>query len=430
MARRSIEDVMNDIEDFLAGCKSAGFSSNKIAVPKDEFDELFGELKVKLPAEIDRCKKIMRNKEAILMNARKESDTILQEANITATHLIEETTIVQQANQQAYDTVEMARAQANEIVANAIAEANEIRLGSMQYTNDIMMGIRNYVEATMNAERANYENLLQTLNNDFVTVNANLEEIQSQIIEFTGDPNSVTKAPVMRTVADTTVKEEPRQRASVAQKVRQAVGMKEEKADKMPNKPSVDIPDFISSGEPVVPNETPLEVNVQPKKEPVDGNSVQVPSGIRKDNEKSVAQAIANSPMGEVAVTADSLVGNIEEESGVVGSVGVAPSTVTAEEGSEKKVKKKIIRKRNPVIHTPQTAQEAVAKTVEAANVNKTEKTVYKANGEQAREVPPMEGNVKRGPRVGRGEVTDSPVNTEGTVSVGTIDDFSMDKKY
>ena len=157
MARRSIEDVMIDIEEFLASCKSAGFSSNKIAVPKDEFDDLFGELKVKIPAEIDRCKKIMRNKEAILINARKEADTMLAEANVTAQQLIAETTIVQQANQQAYDTVEMAKAQANEIIANAVAQANEIRLGSMQYTNDIMVGIRNYVEATMNAERANYE---------------------------------------------------------------------------------------------------------------------------------------------------------------------------------------------------------------------------------------------------------------------------------
>ena len=224
MARRSIEDVMIDIEEFLAGCKSAGFSSNKIAVPKDELEDLFGELKVKIPAEIDRCKKIMRNKEAILVNARKEADTILAEANNTAQQLIAETTIVQQANQQAYDTVELAKAQAKEILDDAVAQANDIRLGSMQYTNDIMIGIRNYVEATMNAERANYENLLQVLNNEYMNANANIEEVQTQIIEFTGNPDSVRQAPVMKT-ADEQKKEEPKQKLSVSQKVRQAVGM-------------------------------------------------------------------------------------------------------------------------------------------------------------------------------------------------------------
>ena len=63
MARKSIEDVMNEIEDFLNSCSTKALSSNKVIVPRDEFDELFGDLKVKIPAEIDRCKKIMRNKE-------------------------------------------------------------------------------------------------------------------------------------------------------------------------------------------------------------------------------------------------------------------------------------------------------------------------------------------------------------------------------
>lgn len=414
MARRSIEDVMVDIEEFLASCKSAGFSSNKIAVPKDEFDDLFGELKVKIPAEIDRCKKIMRNKEAILMNARKEADTILADANVTAQQLIAETTIVQQANQQAYDTVELAKAQANEIINNAVAQANEIRLGSMQYTNDIMIGIRNYVEATMNAERANYENLLQTLNNEYVTANANIEEIQTQIIEFTGDPNSVTQAPVMKTATESSKKEESKHKSGITQKVRQAVGIKEEKVDKAaPVKGTVEIPDFVASGEAVVPNETPLEVSA---------SQVSSAQNIPSDNISS---------QQEVAAALDPIQGDLDAESGIVGTVGVAPShNQENQDGTEKKVKKKIIKKRNPVIHTPQTAQEAVAKTVEAANANKTEKTVYKANGEQAREVPPMEGKVKRGPRVGRGEVTENTVSTDEKVSVGTIDDLSMDNKF
>ncbi len=431
MARRNVEDVMNEIEDFLAGCKASGFSSNKIAVPRDEFEDLFGELKVKIPAEIDRCKKIMRNKEAILMNARKEADTILREASSTAQQMVSETAIMQQANQQAYETVEMAQAQANDIIASAVAEANEIRLGSMQYTNDIMMGIRNYVEATMNAERANYENLLQTLNNDFMIANANLEEIQTQIVSFTGDPNSVTKAPAMKAPGEVEKRTEGRQKTSVAQRVRQAVGMKEEKTEKPVHKPSVDIPDFITSGDAVVPNETPLEVSAKREAKP-EGNTpqgVQVPSNLRRQNEKSVAQAIANSPIAETQAARTNVGGTVEE--GVVSGVGVAPSTgfdATDENGAEKKVKKKIIKKRNPVIHTPQTAQEAVAKTVEAAVANKSDMTVYKANGEQAREVPPMEGKVKRGPRVGRGEVTEAATTTEDGVSMGVIDDLSMDK--
>lgn len=420
MARRSIEDVMNDIEDFLASCKTAALSSNKIVVPKDEFEDLFGELKVKIPAEIDRCKKIMRNKEAILMNARKDADKVIADANAMAQQMVAETTIVQQANQQAYEMVEMAKAQADEIVATAIAQSNEIRLGSMQYTNDIMMGIRGYVEATMEAERANYENLLAVLNNDLMVANANIEEVQSQIVQFTGDPNSVTKAPQMKTVADKDNRGETRQKTSVAQKVRQAVGMKEPREEKIDSKPNVEIPDFVSSGETVVPNETPL-------------NAVNVPDNSAKQTEITESVPVeSEKPVGNPFV--ETSLFDVTEESAVIGTPKVAPSTMQDlsedGDGAGKKVKKKIIKKRNPVIHTPQTAQEAVAKTVEAATANKTEKTVYKANGEQAREVPPMEGKVKRGPRVGRGEVSEAAATSEETKSVGTLDDFSMEKKY
>ena len=94
-----------------------------------------------------------------------------------------------------------------------------------------------------------------------------------------------------------------------------------------------------------------------------------------------------------------------------------------------KKVKKKIIKRRNPVIQTPQTAQETVAKTVEAAAATKGDKTVYKANGEQAREANPMEGRVKRGPRVGRGMVEENGTPAEGT-SLGVVDDFSLGDKF
>ncbi len=474
MARKSIEDVMNEIEDFLNSCSTKALSSNKVIVPRDEFDELFGDLKVKIPAEIDRCKKIMRNKEAILMDARKTADGIIAEASAKAQQMVSETEVMAQANQTAYETVEMARVQANEMLAQAVAEANEIRLGSMQYTNDIMLGIRNYVEATMEAERANYENLIQTLNNDYMIADANLLEIQNQIVEFTGNPNSVTKAPKMKTMkpiqAQRKPDEEPRAKRSMMDKVKQAVAGKEE--PKKNAGPGVNIPDFITSGETVVPNETPLEANlsasgkgqeqmhsaVKPAESGMvaeaQGTTANVPNrntAFRDKNEASVTAAPHNQTSAldvQAAAKRESapLSGTQTEN---IARMEVKSQPAAAPEGTAgapRKVKKKIVKKRNPVMHTPQTAQETVAKTLEAAAAAKTDKTVYKANGEQAREIPPMEGRVKRGPRVGRsmvdetaeGGVTDTAATAESAFevtmepmgkSMGVVDDFSMDGK-
>ncbi len=409
MAKKSIEDVLNEIEDFMNSCKTTTLSTNKIIVPRDEFDEIFEDLKVKIPAEIDRCKKIMRNKDAILMDARKNADEIIAQANNQAAQLVSETVIMEQANQKAYETVEMARVQANDILSRAVSEANEIRLGSMQYTNDIMTGIRDYVEATLAAERSNYENLVEQLNNDYLVANANLDEIQNQIVEFTGDPNSVKKAPHIKTALDN--KNEPeqtKQKQKMVQKVKQAVGMKGEKGSAKQSaqtevsqpaaKPAVDIPDFISTGEKVVPNETPLATDKISTSE-----NVVASAETASTNEQINSEGTENQP---------------------------------------KKIKKKVVRKRNPVIHTPQTAQETVAKTVEAAAAARNiDKTVYKANGEESRDVPPMEGRVKRGPRVGRGLVeehiqgedvilVDTEPDTADAKSLGVVDDFSNGEKF
>lgn len=411
MARKSIEDVMNEIEDFLNSCTPKALSSNKVIVPRDEFDELFSDLKVKIPAEIDRCKKIMRNKEAILMDARKTADGILAEASAQAQQMVSETAIMAQANQTAYETVEMARVQANEMLAQAVAEANEIRLGSMQYTNDMMLGIRNFVEATMEAERANYENLIQALNNDYVIADANLTEIQNQIVDFTGNPNSVTKAPKMKTVkpikTERRAPEEPKTKSSMMDKVKQAVTGKEDA--KKNEGPGVNIPDFIASGSSVVPNETPLEPTVSLSNKPASAVSRPAPSSQPEQRAHSVNMGAADSNARSSESAA--YVGPEQPAAGAMtdeSAVRQDEMSGQAVEGGPRKVKKKIVKKRNPVMHTPQTAQETVAKTLEAAQAVKTEKTVYKANGEQAREIPLTEGRIKRGPRVGRGMVDET----------------------
>jgi len=66
MAKKGIEEMISEIEIFIDNCKYKPLSSSMIIVPKDDLEQMLNELKLKLPNEIERCKKIMRNKEAIL----------------------------------------------------------------------------------------------------------------------------------------------------------------------------------------------------------------------------------------------------------------------------------------------------------------------------------------------------------------------------
>ena len=97
-----IEQIIEEIEEFIDGCKYKALSNTHIIVDKDQIDELLHELKVKTPDEIKRYQKIISNKEAILADAREKANALINEATVHTNELINEHEIMQQAYAQAH----------------------------------------------------------------------------------------------------------------------------------------------------------------------------------------------------------------------------------------------------------------------------------------------------------------------------------------
>lgn len=186
MAKKGIEEMISEIEIFIDNCKYKPLSSSMIIVPKDDLEQMLNELKLKFPNEIERCKKIMRNKEAILADARTRADSIITESVAEANKLVDQSQIVELANIRANEILDMARSQADQIVNEANADANEIRLGSMYYTKDKLTEVSNYINATLEAEKTNYDNLIQSLQSNLDIVLNNTNEINGDIANMTG----------------------------------------------------------------------------------------------------------------------------------------------------------------------------------------------------------------------------------------------------
>ena len=186
MGKKGVEEMINEIEIFIDNCKYQPLSSNKIVVPKDEFEKLLSELKLKLPSEIERCKKIMRNKEAILASARTRSDAIISESVNEANRLVDTNHITELANIRANEILEAAKAEADRILSDANAEANEVRLGAMNYTKQKLSDMRNFFAATLEADRENYKNLIDSLENSVFTLETNMSEVDTSIGLLTG----------------------------------------------------------------------------------------------------------------------------------------------------------------------------------------------------------------------------------------------------
>ena len=110
-----IEQLIDELEEYIESCKPKFMSNSEIIVNKDEIDELLRELRMRTPEEIKRYQKIISNKEAILNDARAKAQALIDEATVHTNELISEHEIMQQAY-----------AQANGIVATAAKQAREI----------------------------------------------------------------------------------------------------------------------------------------------------------------------------------------------------------------------------------------------------------------------------------------------------------------
>lgn len=189
MGKKGVEEMIDQIEIFIDNCKYQPLSQNKIVVHKDELQSMIQELKLKLPSEIERCKKIMRNKEAILADARTRSDAIITESVNEANRLVDQHQITELANIRANEILEMARNQAQQIVDQASEEANEVRLGAMYYTKDKLAEMRDIFTRIHDMEKENYRTLIESLENDNYVIETNMSEMEANINLLTASSN-------------------------------------------------------------------------------------------------------------------------------------------------------------------------------------------------------------------------------------------------
>ena len=126
-----MEQIIEEIEEYIDSCKFQPLSSTKILVNKDELEELLTELRMRTPEEIKRYQKIISNKEAILADAQAKADAIIAQAQVQTSELVSEHQIMQQAYAQANEVVMIATKQAQEILDNATKDANDIRMGAI-----------------------------------------------------------------------------------------------------------------------------------------------------------------------------------------------------------------------------------------------------------------------------------------------------------
>jgi len=120
-------EVLNSIEKIEDLIEKGWNVFGASMVNKNEILDLLKEVRVKLPDEVKQAKWIKEERQRILLEAQKEAEMIIKEAENRIVSMVDENEITRKA----YD-------QANETIINAQKTSREIKQGSLEYADEVL----------------------------------------------------------------------------------------------------------------------------------------------------------------------------------------------------------------------------------------------------------------------------------------------------
>lgn len=172
-----MEQIIDEIEEYIDSCKFKALSNNIILVNKEELEEYLSDLRNKTPEEVKRYQKIISNKEAILADAQAKADQIIAAAQVQTNELVSEHQIMQQAYAQANEVVMLATKQAQEILDAAQNEANALRMNAMAYTDGQLKGIEEILSGAIDTSKARNDSFVSSMQSFLDVVTANRAQL-------------------------------------------------------------------------------------------------------------------------------------------------------------------------------------------------------------------------------------------------------------
>ena len=179
MSSSRIEQIIEEIEEYVESCRFQPLSTTKIVVNKEELEELLRELRLKTPDEIKRYQKIISNKDAILADAQSKADNIIADAQAQAREMVTQTEIMKAAYAQANETINEANQQAQGILDSAQFDANNIRVSAIGYTDELLSNLSDIMGNTLADVGEKYSSFMGSLQSCYDIVNKNRSELNA-----------------------------------------------------------------------------------------------------------------------------------------------------------------------------------------------------------------------------------------------------------
>ncbi len=127
----SVLQLLDELEEIMDSSRAVPFS-NKVSVDKEEIYDIISEIRMKLPNELKQSKWVIEERNKILIDAQKEADEIVKNAEERLVRMIDDNEVTKKA----YD-------QAANIIESAKKTAKKMRLGAMEYSESVLSDAEN-----------------------------------------------------------------------------------------------------------------------------------------------------------------------------------------------------------------------------------------------------------------------------------------------
>ena len=118
--------LIDKLDDLVHNAKQVPLT-DQVRVDKEEIYDILDQMRATIPEEIKQARWIVKERQEMLAEAKREAERIVKEARERQTRLVSEQEITKAAERAAEDIIEDAR-----------AREREIRLGAEDYADEIL----------------------------------------------------------------------------------------------------------------------------------------------------------------------------------------------------------------------------------------------------------------------------------------------------
>ena len=119
-------ELIDKLDDLIHNARAVPLT-DQVRIDREAIYDLLDQMRSTIPEEVKQARWIVKERQEMLAEAKREAERIVKEARDEQARLISEEEVVKQAERQA-----------EEIIEDARAREREIRLGAEDYADDIL----------------------------------------------------------------------------------------------------------------------------------------------------------------------------------------------------------------------------------------------------------------------------------------------------